>query len=351
MVDSKYAVAIVGFGGMGNWHREILKDFENIFCIGTYDIDGGRQAVAKELELHAYESLQEVLTDDRVDIVLVSTPNDKHKEIAIAAMEAGKTVVSEKPVTLSSSDLKDMIDCADRCKVLFTVHQNRRWDEDYLTIKKIYEDNTLGEVFNIESRVHGSRGIPGDWRGKKEHGGGMVLDWGVHILDQMLQLIPEKIRTVYAKMVHVTNYEVDDGFKIILTFESGKTALLEVGTSNFINLPRWYVQGVNGTAVIEDFSAKGKIVNIQNWEKRDVIPVKTAAGLTKTMAPRTDDTIIESDLPIVHADIHDFYKNVVAAMEGKEEPRIKHAELMRCMKVMEAAFKSDEENIIVAFES
>jgi len=350
MIDDNYTVAIVGFGGMGNWHREILMDFKNIVCIGTFDIDEKRQAFARSLGLRDYESLEDLLHDKAVDIVLVSTPNDLHKPIAIAAMNAGKTVVCEKPVTLGSDDLSEMIKCANKNNVHFTVHQNRRWDEDYLTMKKIYDDGTLGEVFNIESRVHGSRGIPGDWRGEKSHGGGMVLDWGVHILDQMLLMVPEKIVSVYAKMLHVTNYEVDDGFKIILTFESGKTALLEVGTSNFISLPRWYMQGINGTAVINDFSVEGKIVSIQNWEKRDVIPIKTAAGLTKTMAPRTDDTVLECPLPEVKADIHDFYKNVVAVIEGKEKPAIKHEELLRCMRLMEAAFESDAKNKIVGFE-
>ena len=107
---------------------------------------------------------------------------DRHKEIAVKAMEAGKNVVSEKPVTLCSADLAVMIEAAERTGKLFTVHQNRRWDEDFLTVKNIMEQGKLGEIFRIESRVHGSRGIPGDWRQEPEHGGGMVLDLSlIHI--------------------------------------------------------------------------------------------------------------------------------------------------------------------------
>ncbi|MHB1485452.1 MAG: Gfo/Idh/MocA family protein [Saccharofermentanales bacterium] len=350
MIDSKYAVAIIGFGGMGNWHRELLGEFDRLTCAGTFDIKPERQKAAADLGLHAYESLDEVLNDKNVDIVLISTPNDSHKPIAIRAMRAGKAVVSEKPVTLSSSDLQEMIDCAVENKVLFTVHQNRRWDEDYLIIKRICEENLVGEIFNIESRVEGSWGIPGGWRSEKEHGGGMVLDWGVHILDQILQMFPEKIIRVFAKLDFITNSEVDDGFVIFLTFESGKTALLEVGTSNFITLPRWYLQGINGTAVIDDFSAKGRIVRVYNWDKREVVPVKTAAGLTKTMAPRNEDTIAECALPAVKSDIHDFYNNVADVIEGKALPLIKHNELMRCMKLMEAVFESDRLKQVVDFE-
>lgn len=102
--------------------------------------------------------------------------------------------------------------------------------------------------------MHGSRGIPGDWRKEKVHGGGMVLDWGVHLLDQILYLYGDrKIETVYASLTHITNQEVDDGFTTILTFEGGTEVLVEVGTNNYISLPRWYVLGEDGTAVIRDW--------------------------------------------------------------------------------------------------
>ena len=105
-------------------------------------------------------------------------------------MKAGKNVISEKPITLSSADLEEMKETSESTGRFLTVHQNRRWDEDYLTVKEILREGKLGELFRLESRVHGSRGIPGDWRQEKEHGGGMVLDWGVHLLDQALLFFP-----------------------------------------------------------------------------------------------------------------------------------------------------------------
>ena len=249
---------------------------------------------------------------------------------------------------MSSNDLQQMIDAANQTKKLFVVHQNRRWDADYLTVKKIYDENMIGEVFNIESRVHGSRGIPGDWRQEPLKGGGMVLDWGVHIIDQILMMVKEKVTSVYCNLTHITNEMVDDGFKLLLTFESGKTAQLEVGTSNFIELPRWYVQGNNGTAVIKDWALNGEMIRITNWDKNDAVPIKTAAGLTKTMAPRTDETIKTDELPTVESDIKDFYHNVMATINNQSEILIKHDELMRVMKVMEAAFESDRINQVIS---
>jgi predicted dehydrogenase len=359
----KYSLAIIGLGGMGNWHRELInegswfggkftsgKSFENLTVTGSYDIAEDRQRFAAEHGLRAYGSLEELLGDAAVDIVLVTVPNDLHKPMVLKALAAGKHVVCEKPVALGSGELRAMMGAARKAGRVFAVHQNRRWDEDYLTAKKIYREKTLGEVFRIESRVHGSRGIPGDWRGEREHGGGMVLDWGVHILDQALQMIPEKVKKVYATFTHVTNELVDDGFYAELTFESGLVYLAEVGTSNFINLPRWYILGRDGTAVMEDFTPKGKIVRVTDWSKNDAVPIKTAAGLTKTMAPRTDETIKEEPLPVLKSDIRDFYRNYLNTVEGKESLVVSLDSVMRNMKLMEAIFASVKKGAPVSFE-
>ncbi len=351
MEQQNFMIGIVGFGGMGNWHRELIESIDGLEVAGIYDVKESRICFAKECNVKAYGSLEELLEDDKIDIVLVSTPNDLHKPISIQAMKAGKNVVSEKPVTLNKADLQEMIDASRETGMFFTVHQNRRWDEDFLTMKKIYEERSLGEVFRIESRVQGSRGIPGDWRQEKEHGGGMVLDWGVHLLDQILLMMGDtRLKTIYATETHITNQLVDDGFTAELRFENGVDVLVEVGTSNFITLPRWYMLGVNGTAIIEDWNLKGQIVCAAGKNETDVIPVRTAAGLTKTMAPRREDTIQKQELPIVKSDIRDFYRNVMKVIGEKEEPKIKLPEVMRVMKLMEAVFESAREHKVIYFE-
>jgi len=167
------------------------------------------------------------------------------------------------------------------------------------------------------------------------------------MIDQMLQLIDEDVVSTYCHVTHVTNDEIDDGFTSVLTFASGKTALIEVGTSNFVNLPRWYIQGQNGTAVIRDWDMSGEIVMVSDWEKRDAVPVVTAAGLTKTMAPRTEETIKRYPLPRIESDVKDYYRNIAAAIEGKEKQLVTHPQMMRVMKVMEAMLRSAEMNEVV----
>lgn len=347
----KTKIAIIGYGGMGSWHGKKIAAIEELELAGIYDIAPKRIELAEARKIHVYASLEELLEDKTVELVTVAVPNHLHMPICIQAMEAGKNVVCEKPVSLNSEELQEMIAVAKANDVIFTVHQNRRWDEDYLIIKKLLDEDVLGRVFRIESRVHGSRGIPGDWRNQKEYGGGMVFDWGVHLFDQILMMINKKITSIYAELSYVTNENCDDGFTVTVKFEDDITAQIQVGTSNFIDLPRWYMLGENGSAVITNWDCDGKIVMVSDWQKRDAVPVETAAGLTKTMAPRTEETIKEYPLPRLESDICDYYRNVVKAIHGEEEQIVTHEQLMRVMHFMEAVFESAEQNkVITDFE-
>ena len=350
-ITKKRNGVVIGYGGMGGWHTRYLKESDAVNLLGIYDIKPERCALAEENGIHAYGSWQEVLDDASVDFVTLAVPNELHKPLAIEAMAAGKHVISEKPVTLSSTDLQEIFDASAKYGRLFTVHQNRRWDVDYLMMKQVYESGKLGRVFNIESRIQGSRGIPGDWRGKKEHGGGMILDWGVHLIDQMVGIANDKkIEKVYCRCDHITNDEVDDGFQLDLYFEGGLTARIEVGTSHFIAMPRFYMTGTDGAAIINDWRDKTRVVCCKDWSEKDVKPVVTAAGLTKTMAPRDEKTTFESEVERPESDVHNFYRNFVCTMNGEATQLITHKQVMRVMKIMEAAFESDRLGTPVALD-
>lgn len=350
MENSKKNVAVIGYGGMGGWHTRFIRGNNVVNLIGIYDINPERAKVAEENGIHAYGSWEEVLADTAVDIVVIAVPNELHKPLAIEAMSRGKHVICEKPVTLSSADLQEIIDASHKYDRLFTTHQNRRWDVDYLMMKELYRSGELGDVFTIESRYHGSRGIPGDWRAKKEHGGGMILDWGVHLIDQMVGIAYDrKIEKIYCRCDHLTNNEVDDGFKLDLFFERGLVGHVEVCTRSFISLPRFFMAGMDGTATINGWHDNAKVVLCEKWEELDVKPVVTAAGLTKTMAPRDDKTTVTYEIERPKSDVHDFYRNFVKAIDGIEPQIVTHKQLMRVMKIMEAAFESDRVGAPIPF--
>ena len=339
----KKNVVVIGYGGQGGWHADHALKSDVVTLRGIYDIKQERMDLAKSRGISTYDSFEAVLADDQIDILVCATPNDVHKDIVIRALESGKNVVCEKPVALSVEDFDDMCAAAKKAGKLFTVHQNRRWDVDYLAIKSLIESGEIGETINIESRVHGSRGIPSDWRCHKPYGGGMILDWGVHLIDQMLQLIPEKIVRIYCENTHITTDEVDDGFHLMMTFASGKRATVEVGTYNFIYMPRFYMQCRNGSAMIEDWQKCCKVAKLKAWNEKEVVPVQTAAGITKTMAPRDEITLDSYEIARPKSDVHDFYRNLVKAIDGVEPQLIKLEEVRRVLLVMEGCFRSVEE--------
>ncbi|MEE0980924.1 MAG: Gfo/Idh/MocA family oxidoreductase, partial [Acutalibacteraceae bacterium] len=122
MVNGKIGTAVIGYGGMGKWHTEkMIRDMgERMELVGIYDIREERCQLARENGIHVFSSREELLANERIDFIVVATPNDLHREIAIQAMEAGKSVMSEKPVTLSSEMLEEMIAASERTGKLFT---------------------------------------------------------------------------------------------------------------------------------------------------------------------------------------------------------------------------------------
>ena len=377
MMSKMRNIAIVGCGGMGGGHamaihsgtgtavwnivtaeQAMKREASNVttdiskklHLTGVYDIKPERQEWARSMGIFTYDSYEAMLADETVDIILIATPNHLHHDLAIAAMRAGKHVLCEKPVTPSSAELEDILKVAKETGKIFYPRQNRRWDKDYLVVKKIYEEKLVGNVFNIESRVHGSRGIPGDWRGVKEYGGGMMLDWGVHLLDRLAMMVPEKITKVFCSMTNITNKECDDGFKMHMTYESGLTAVVEVGTCNFINLPLWYVAGDQGTAKINGWDMTGEMVRLKSWEDKDATPILAGEGLTKTMAPRQENSTEVLPLPDLDYDRNELYSNLVDVVNGEAEQIVKGEEALRVLKLMEAAFESFETGKVVYFE-
>lgn len=348
MSSNKHTVVIVGYGGMGSYHGQLISENEHLKVAGVFDLLEARREASAQAGYKAYASYEEVLADGAVEAVLIATPNDVHKDIAIRALQAGKHVVCEKPVAMSAAELKEMIAAADEAGRVLMVHQNRRWDEDFRVIKQMYETETIGALFQIESRVHGANGIPGDWRHVKEQGGGMLLDWGVHLLDQLLFMIDSKVISVSSTLSYILGNEVDDGFEAILQFENGIKAIVEVGTTNFITLPRWYVKGIEGSAVIEDWSLTGRIVTRnRETEHREPTPIRAGVGLTKTMAPPSEGATITEALPPA-AELPDgFYNNFVAVIEGAAEPIVKNAEVLRVQHLIEAIFAAAASNEVI----
>lgn len=345
---SVYNLVIVGYGGMGSYHAQLIEKVAPLHVIGVYDVVDYRMELAQHQGYQTYESMEAVLSDEALDIVLIATPNDVHKELSIQALRAGKHVICEKPVTIHSTDLLDIVKVAEETGRIFTVHQNRRWDEDFLIIRDMLQKHTVGEVFHVESRVQGANGIPGDWRQLKAYGGGMLLDWGVHLLDQLLLLTDSKIESVSAQLSTILDTEVDDGFTTFIRFKDGLTALIEVGTTNYIKLPRWYVKGTEGTAIIRDWDLSGEIVTRNTEvEKVEPKPIQAGRGLTKTMAPPSEESTIRKPIEPIQNPPEEFYLNFLSVIEGRAKSAVPNEEVHRVLVLIETIFEAAEQDTII----
>lgn len=346
-MTQQHTLGIIGYGGMAGHHEKVLQNYPRLKIKGIYDVNPARGKVAEEQGYISYPSKEALFADPEIDLVLVATTNEAHMGLCIEAMRAGKNVISEKPVTNSSAELEQIIAVQKETGKVFTIDQNRRTNRDFVLMKRNVESGLLGNVYVIESRVEGSRGMPSGWRTIKELGGGMMLDWGVHLIDQLMYMYPDsKVVNVFCKMYSIEYSEVDDNFRLTMTFDNGVTAHIEVSTNNYITHPRWYVLGKQGTLEIGDWDCKGKIVRCidkeNKWEEEIVY---TKAGPTKTMAPRnpnSTETIELSEPTDVVDDLTVVYDQFIDAVEGKAELTITPAQAMRVMKVMEAAFESHQ---------
>lgn len=344
----KHKAGLIGYGNMGSWHVENINSrIDNLEVVAVYDIDEERKCVAKEKGINVYDSAKELLESD-VELVIIATPNNFHKYYSIAAMRAGKNVVCEKPACLNNEELEEILAVSEETGMLYTVHQNRRFDTDYVIMKEIMDKNMLGKPYFLDSRLYSNRGSSGRWRSTYSAGGGTLYDWGIHMIDQVCCLADSKPEYVFAQLQSVRFPEVDDVCRVIIEFENGLKAQIIADLWCYIPEPRWHFSGDDGTAIVYEWlKADGKMVkaNIKevNWEQGCVY---TSNGLSKTMWPRPKQEIEELALPVPEKEPRweAFYENVVGVIEKREKQIVTHDEIRTSMNVLMAAFESARNN-------
>ena len=234
--------AVIGYGFIGRRHVNTLKTFDASDCVAVCDINPRRLAEVKELypDMPVYEKAEDMFANEKLDGVIIAASNTSHAPLTIMAAKYGCNIICEKPAALTVEEFDTMMAAVNEAGVSFTVHQQRRFDKDFATAKAVYEKGLVGDVYTIQSSLYGFNGNMHDWHVYAAEGGGMLYDWGVHLIDQILYMVDGKLSTVYADVRNVINKEVDDYFKIILRFENNVTAEIELGTYFLNDQPGWF---------------------------------------------------------------------------------------------------------------
>lgn len=351
-------IGIIGHGFMGHEHEKMLTKMKGIRLVGFSDIDSEQLNDIQE-GLKRYPSNEALIHDPEVQVVLIAANNKYHHDLVIQAARAGKDIICEKPVAMNVAELDDMIKVVEECGVKFTVHHQRRFDPDFRTMKEIYDSGTLGDVYTIQSGLYGFNGNMHDWHVYVEEGGGMLYDWGVHLLDQILWMMPDaKLTSVYADLRNVINVEVDDYFKILMRFDNNIVAEVELGTYFLTDKMHdkwferhWFMGGNKGSSYVDGFKPEGKIVRTSHLltnvgGKRTM----TAAGPTRSFGPPAEGTILTEPVPAVNTCHEDYFENYKKAYCGEDEFLVKIPETRRILRLMEAVRESARTGESVRFE-
>lgn len=356
----KWKFGVIGYGFIGRRHVNTLKSFEESDCVAVCDIHPKRREEAKVLypDMEIYDNAEELLEKAEIDGVIIAANNNQHKDLAIKAARAGKHIIVEKPVAMSVEELDEMIEEVEKAGVTFTVHQQRRFDKDFRSVKECYDKKMVGDIYTIQSSLYGYNGNMHDWHVYATEGGGMLYDWGVHLIDQILYMVEGRLVSVYADVRSVINKEVDDYFKILLRFENKVTAEIELGTY-FLSDQKdwferhWYVGGNKGSMYANKFNPEGKIVRTTRLlENVDEDQKKNAAsyGPTRSFGVPEPGLIITEDIPHVDCEQREFFVNYFKALQGEEEFLVKIPEVRRVLRVMEACRESARTMKSVDFE-
>lgn len=344
-------LGIIGYGGMGKWHENNAPRVEGVEIKAVCDIDPEKLKDAEGKGYELYEDVDALLANPDINTVLLTVPNHLHKEMTLKAARAGKHIIDEKPAALDVAEFDEMMEAVKENGVLFTVHQNRRWDRDYRIVKKVVDEHMIGEVFTIESRLHTANGRIHEWHLYKKYGGGMMYDWGVHLIDQAMQMMKgSKLISIYADIKSIINDEVDDYFNLVLRFDNGITYHIELGTYILKYQPRWLAAGNRGTLFINSFACDGGIARTSELlNKLPAQIAETEAGPTRQFAPQPAGVLYEDELPTVETNWTDFYRNFVSTLNGQSEFIVQPHEVREVLSIMEAAFESNEKKQSIHF--
>jgi scyllo-inositol 2-dehydrogenase (NADP+) len=297
--------------------------------------------------IKTFRTIEEMLADENIELVIVNTPSVTHYEYAKQTIEAGKHLIVEKPFTATVAQAEELIELANKKNVKLSVYQNRRYDSDYKTIKKILDEGALGKI--IDAEIHYDRYTPElSYKAHKETptpAVGSLYDLGAHLIDQALQLfgMPQAISADIA--INRPGSKVDDYFDLKLFYPSHRVTLK---SSYFVRepLPGNVFHGTKGsfikpkTDVQETDLQAHKKPGGDDWG----IEPETQKGFLHTEA---DGKIIKGFVDSAQGNYGEYYDGIYDAIRNNKDVPVSGEEGKNVIQIIEAAYKSNKEKKVI----
>ena len=348
-MNKKINTSLVGFGMSGEFFHAPFFDANPDFnLVKVVERHSGRSK-----QLYPYitlvRSYEEVIEDKEIDLVVINTPNYLHYEMAEKALMAGKHVIIEKPFVISSREAAALIELAKNKNRVLSVFQNRRWDGDFLTVKKIIEVNLLGRLVEFRSHFDRYRNYikPNSWKEDDYPGSGLLYDIGPHLIDQALVLFG-KPSTIFADLRSIReSSKIIDNFEIILSYENLKVIL----NSGFLYkqpLVRFALFGTEGTFIKNGLDPQEdtlKNIGLNNSSIWGTEPEEMWGELNTNINGLNYKGKIET----VAGCYQHYFENIYDAVVNGKELAVKPEEALITTRIIELALESNNKKMVIDF--
>jgi predicted dehydrogenase len=320
-------VGLLAYGAIGHEHNLAVQATDGLMLAAVCDTDAARIEAARELapDVASFDNATAMLDSGLIDLVVISTPPNSHHAWAKAALERGIHVVLEKPMALTVDECDELIALAADSGLLLVVYQNRRYDQDFVTMAALIHSGAIGEVFEYDAFVGGFSEPCHYWHSDASVSGGAIFDWGSHFLDQILAVLPGAVAHVSGqnhkrRWLHATNA---DHAQVTVTFVDGRQATFVNSDLAAARKPKFYVLGTHG-AIVGD------------WDRR---AEPSVADLPAILTLYREDGSHEA-VPLVEVEPNGFHRSVVAYLADGTPMAVTAEQSRDVVALMQAAEES-----------
>jgi scyllo-inositol 2-dehydrogenase (NADP+) len=341
-------LGIVGFGMSARvFHAPLISSVEGLRLAAVVERHSD-QASARYPGIVTCRSLDEMLADSSLGLIVVATPSGTHLDVARQVIAAGKHVVVDKPMAARSAEIAELIALAAERGVTLIPFHNRRWDGDFLTVRNLLHERATGRLVALESRM--DRWNPGatrrPWKNDPAQGGGVLLDLGTHLVDQALTLFGEPLG-VSANVDRERDGEgANDSFTIRLRYEGFRVTL----GANMLSSPtgpRFVLRGTQGNfrkfGVDPQEAALNKVTHIDSpdWGKEQT-------DQWGTLSVQADGASVTQPVETLAGDYRRFYEGVRDALATRSAPPVLAVDAYRAARILEWAEESSQQRCEIA---
>lgn len=346
-------VGLIGFGMAGRiFHGPTINCVEGLRLGKIRETKAPNIALIKERypDTTIVSDTKEILNDPSIDLVIVATPNVTHYKVAKEVLAAGKHVVIDKPITVTSAEADELIELANKAGKLLTAYQNRRWDSDFLTVQKVLESGLLGRLVEFESHYDRFRNTlrPDTWKEDGVLGTGLVYDLGSHLIDQA-QVLFGLPKTVTGDLRTLRNEtRIIDNFEIVLDYQPLKVTLKG---SLLVKepLPRFILLGNNGAFIKFGLDVQEETLNAGQSPKHLANWGEEPENIWGTINTEFNGVELRGKVKSEKGNYVSFYDNVHKAIIGEQDLVVKPGQVRNTIRIIELAMKSSEEKRTITY--